>query len=64
MIFESYFEKKLLRISYLYQNNNQVIPRDSIFHQLQTMEYLKDYGCHQELKSPLLHTDKKVQGNP
>ena len=28
------------------------------------MEYLKEYGCQQELKSPILHTDKIIQGTP
>ena len=25
---------------------------------------MKDYGCQQELKSPLLRTDKIIQGTP
>ena len=28
------------------------------------MEYLKEYVCQQELKSPILHTDKIIQGTP
>ena len=55
MLLASSFEKNLLRISHLDQKKSQVKSRDLIFHQLQTMESLKDYGCQQELKSPLLH---------
>ena len=37
---------------------------DLSFHQIQTMESLKDCGFRQELKLPLLHTDKINQGTP